>query len=203
MNTIARVFRTHRLASIVVTAVAMVAVMSGWHIASGRLLEPAVVVSVRLSTVLDHIEETQRIRNRLKAMDDVISTEVAVRRTAIEAAQDELETLANPSRQFDEHTAEIMRLAAELEAWYSVKKQLREREETREYLRMYDKVLIAIAAMSEERGYGFVLLDDSDLHIAPGTPEETAAQLFHRRMLYASPAHDVSQDLIDRMNAQQ
>lgn len=189
------------IVSLATTAVLGAAVLGRPTAAGFDQPRPApAVVSINLARVLDGLDETQIIRQRLAAMDAEIDSYRADAQQAIEALEAERGQFERGGERFLRKHEEILTATANLGAWLQVKTGLREMEETREYLRMYDRILGAAQALAEANGYDFILLDDTNLSITPGTPSETVAQLFTRRMIYANPQRDATADLIDRMN---
>ena len=157
-------------------------------------------VSLNLSRLLESIDETADIRAKFLGLDQQIKQHRETKQQELEVIRTELEALEPESDKFIEKRELLLTKSAELNAWLQVRQGVRDMEETTEYIRMYERILVAAEQMAKQSGYDFVILDDSDVTITPGSPAETAAQLFARRMIYANPTRDITDELITRMN---
>ena len=54
--------------------------------------------------------------------------------------------------------------------------------------------------MAVESGYDIVFVDDSVVEMVTGTEVEVRRQISARRMLYANPEIDLTEELVTRMN---
>jgi len=159
------------------------------------------VVSIDLGRMFAELDETEVIRVKLKAMDDEIAAFRTARTEEIDQLSDELEVVPPAGPRARELGEQILLKANERDAWVDAKSRIRALEESIEYVRMYNQIVEAAAALAESQNYDFILLDDTDLEMSTNrSPKETVAQLFARRIIARSPAADVTADLIDRMN---
>lgn len=158
------------------------------------------IVSVKLGDLISGLSETSKIRERLNEMGAEIRTYNDARQAEIKAIQAELETLEVGSPAHTALQEKLLMAAADLRAQMEVKSGLRDIEESKQYLHLYKKVVEAAAQLAQQAGYDFILLDDTDIQFQGGAPQQTLAQLFTRRLIYANPGRDVTEELMSRMN---
>ncbi|MCL4210652.1 MAG: OmpH family outer membrane protein [Phycisphaeraceae bacterium] len=158
------------------------------------------IVSVNLTRLLNDLEETAAIRTRLNTLAADMRKEQESRQSEIQQMRDELDALPAGSDRTRGLQEQLLIKAADFKSWMEVKSNLRNLEESIEYMRMYDKVLKAVKELAEAQGYEYVLLDDTDIRIQPGTPDEVIPQMFTRRMLFASGKRDITGEVLVRMN---
>jgi Skp family chaperone for outer membrane proteins len=65
---------------------------------------------------------------------------------------------------------------------------------------MYDKIVDAAAQLAKKNGYNMVIADDQTAKIVPTSTVDVKRFIAIKRMLYADPAHDMTQELITSMN---
>lgn len=158
------------------------------------------IVSVNLTRLLNELEETATIRARLNTLAADMRKEQEQRQSEIQQMREELDALPPGSERTRGLQEQLLIKAADFKSWMEVKSNLRNLEESIEYMRMYDKVLKSVKELAEAQGYDYVLLDDTDIRIQPGTPEEVIPQMFTRRMLFASGKRDITAEVLVRMN---
>ena len=194
---------TRRIARSVTVFVVLTAAAIGFFAATaigsaGRADE--VIVSVNLGELLSGLTETTKIREKLTVMSEQIKAYNESMQAEIKSIQAELEVVdpGTPA-----HTAlqeKLLTAAANLRAQMEVQSGLRDIEESKQYLHLYRKVVEAAEELALRDGYDFILLDDTDLRFEGGAPQQTLAQLFTRRLIYANPGRDVTEELMTRMN---
>ncbi len=159
------------------------------------------IATINLGKLLSGLEETTRMKETLAAMEQEIMEYNAAKQAEIEAMQQRLETLEKGTPAYRELESQILMDAHQFRAYIDGKTALRHIEESNHFLNIYRKVLDAAQALAELQGYEFIILDDTNIDFQEGaTPQQTLAQLFTRRLIYANPARDLTEELLTRMN---
>jgi Skp family chaperone for outer membrane proteins len=158
------------------------------------------IVSVNLGQLMSGLKVFKKVGEQLRLMSDEIKTFNDAKQAELKAMQAELETLVVGSPAHTELQERLLYAAAELRSQLDVKAGLRDIEESKQVLLIYNKVVEAAAALAEQNGYDFILLDDTQIQFEGAPPQQTMAQLFTRRLIYANPDRDVTQELMTRMN---
>jgi len=196
-STTLRAIRT--LAACAVVLATTIGFVAASSISSAGQAQEA-IVSVNLGGLLSGLEETSRIRARLNAMAEDIRAYNDAKQAEIKAMQAELEPLEVGAPAHTALQEKLLTAAADLRAQMEVKTGLRDIEESKQYLHLYKKVVEAAEQLALQAGYDFILLDDTDIQFQGGAPQQTLAQLFTRRLIYANPDRDVTEELKTRMN---
>jgi Skp family chaperone for outer membrane proteins len=195
-------------------------VFLGYQAAGTRNMaaNPARVAVVQLKTVMDSIQQRAVIDMRLNQMEADVLEQDRVQRGAIEAVRTKIRTLVNDDTAQARQMAtaqdpEYVKLTEELEvatlqyaSWQRFTVDTIDLEKSLVVQELYRSVKQAIAALATAEGYDLVLIDDSqgELQINPEAQMSREAQLLQqvslRKVLYASPVIDITDDVIVRMN---
>lgn len=189
---------------------------TGAVIAAGQ---PTVVVTVNLGAVLEKLDQRADLDANLKTMTDKLKTENEQRTAEVTKMQADMDKLladlqnaAHP-KQKDEIQTQIDTLQEtgnlthlKHQAWARFNESKMDVEAALAYQDLYRNIKTAIAQMAGAAKYDVVLVDDSrgELSTDPDSRLSKEAQIIRqiigRRMLYANPAIDITDDLIVRMN---
>jgi len=161
---------------------------------------PATVASLNLARALNGVAEARVIEAKLEGLRAEATAYHASNKAQIDRLQAEIDALPPDSPLHEEKQIELFTLGSTVNAMLKVKADLLAREESLEYKRMYEKVIAAASDYAEANGIDFILLDDTDLTVEAGDPNQTFAQLFTRKVIYGSPARDITAELITRMD---
>jgi Skp family chaperone for outer membrane proteins len=163
---------------------------------------PSVVASVDLERVFNTIDLQSRTEARLNAL----AAEMGVRRdelrNRIEDLQGELDSFQPGSPAQLEVSRQIEQAVAEFRAWEGFMRLKFEAEQARALREIYLTIRTTAAALATERGWDFVMVDDTIPSIDPGDSARMLQQISSRRLLYANPAFDVTDLLIARLNSE-
>ena len=175
-------------------------------------VKPAVIATVRLSTVLEKLDQRGEALANMTAMSQQVRADEAKRKEEITKLQEQLEAMRKDL--VDKPvTPEAMALQEQLaqktlrfQAWSRFTLDRVDIEKALQYQDIYRSIKTAAAAMATANGYDIVLVDDSQGELTT-TPDarvsreaQVIQQIIGRRMLYANPALDITDELITRMN---
>jgi len=177
--------------------------------AAGRLAgRPTVVVTVRLKAVMESLDQwaasqasMTKLAQEFKSDDDTYTKELKPMEEKLKAMKDQPDS--QEKRDLQEDFAQKM---LNYQAWLRVTKARVEIERSLLLQNIYKSVKAEIKNMASAEGYDIVLVDDSqgELVIDPDSRLPRDAQILQqvasRRMLYANPELDITDDLITRMN---
>ena len=156
---------------------------------------PAVVATVDLERVFNSVDLQSRTEVRLQAL----SEELGARRDELQA---ELESFQPGSDAQIEVAGRIEEAIAEFRAWEGFAAIKLEAEQSKAMRDIYLSIREAAADLAKERGWDYVMVDDTVPTIQPGGAEQMQQQIGSRRFLYANGAFDVTDALIARLNTQ-
>jgi Skp family chaperone for outer membrane proteins len=162
---------------------------------------PTAVMIVNLERVFQGLQERSDADARLTEMAEELQAEGDRRLEELTRLQEELDYLDPNSEQFQQLAKEIVHKKYGRDAFLEFGMRKLDVEKATILRELYQKIKDAAAAMSRDNGYDIVLVDDTVAKLPEDTTEaETMRQISARRMLYANPQVDISDELIVRMN---
>ncbi|UCD73847.1 MAG: OmpH family outer membrane protein [Phycisphaerales bacterium] len=164
-------------------------------------LGPAVIACVDLERAFNELAERAQARTDLEDMVAQLDARGQELRDRADMLEEDIQNYAAGS-EAHQNAMEAATLAAyEFQGFIEFVKRKIDAEGARMVRNLYGKIKKAVRAMSEENGYDIVFVDDSSVELPIGVSEaEMTRQISARRMLYANPQLDVTDDLITRMN---
>ena len=170
--------------------------------------KPALVATVNLEYVYDALEEQNAANAELNRLKDEIEAKAESMRQEIQRLGEDMEGVFTPGSQQAKQTEEQLVFKAYYLREYREQSVVQlDVEQAKVLSELYDSIKETIARIAEENGYDLVLVDDSVVELpgldelsAGGARREMMRQISARRMLYTSPAIDISQMVVDRMN---
>jgi Skp family chaperone for outer membrane proteins len=208
------------LSRAVVLLLLAVCLFVGYQAAGTRnmVASPTSVAVVQLRKVMDGIQQRAVIDVRLKEMETTLLAEEQAHTEKVTALRDKLKTLVNndadraralaiaQDKEYNDLTNELEVATLNYAAWQRSTLELVDLEKSLVVQELYRNVKDAIAVLAAAEGYQLVLIDDSqgELQTNPEAQMSREAQMFQqlslRKVLYASPMIDITDDLIVRMN---
>ena len=169
-------------------------------LAAVHVLDPPVIATLNLERVFNDIEVLKQAQVALQAEIKVFQDRHQELRAEAERHAADLELLVPGTQKYD--TAQKQRMQSVLD--FSAMGEFIEyrldasRAEARREL--FDKILDEAAEYAKENGIDFIFTDDSKLALESGTDMQIVQQLALRRMIYANPAYDITDELIGWIN---
>jgi len=182
----------------------LVVVLFSWQSQANRKLAPAtpaVLVSVDFERVFSSLEERVFEESKVQAFVVGMSEDIESRRQHIESYEQEFELYESGSDKWQELLQEQQLEVLEYQAQVEYRKIRATREESKGMRRIYEHIREAAASLSKENGWDYVLVNDAAFALPEGDNVDMGAQISSRRMLYANSTLDVTDVLIEYMNA--
>ncbi len=167
--------------------------------------QSAVIATVDLSAVLEGLQQRAAADVAFQTLRNSTQADRQTRESKIAALKAQLADAVDPAtqQQLEEQIALDM---IEIELWLRFKKNELDVEWSLGRQDLYRSIQKAVKKMAEMQGYDLVILDDSKQEFAV-TGDATVPrrlqllqQMRMRRLLHASPALDITNDLIAAMN---
>lgn len=190
--------------SVLLSAVAVLISLAAYQAgsASYRALPEPTVAVVRLSTVINQLEERGARENELQAY-------IGERDAMIESLKKHFETVKSeydllPAGAERRSKAEdLERITSQLRTETDLAKLLIDRRRGEVFAEIFTKIDAAVTELAQSRGYTLVFSDDQESMPPPNPSEQQArAAIYGRRLLYADSAVDISDELVQMMNNQ-
>lgn len=183
------------------TALAMLVAGSLLALAAFAPQRPAVVASVDLERVFNSIDLQAKTEARLKAVAADLDAQRKALRDGIEELNAELESFQPGSAAQLEVATRIEEAISEFRAFEGFARAKAEAEQAKSMRQIYMTIREAAMELAKERGWDYVMVDDSIPTIEPTDSQRMLQQISSRRFLYANPSFDVTDDLIAKLNA--
>lgn len=187
----------------VVTMAIVVVAMLAWQSQANRKQAPStpiVLVSVYFERVFEGLEERAFEKSRVEALIESFNEELIKKRQNIDNYDQEFEFLEKDSKEWNELAQKQQLEMFEFLAQTEYNNARAEREESKSMLRVYEHIREASAALSKRHGWDYVFVNDAIVPFPDGV-FDVASQISSRRMLYANPVLDITDTLIEYMNA--
>jgi len=170
---------------------------AGWL---GPPAHPAIIGSVDLEKVFNQIDRRAEAETELEALAETFKQEREALRQIAEQAKMDLDMLAPGTEKYekaeDAWTQAVLNYRAAVE--FSKAKLDAKRAEARKII--YQVIVIEAARFAAANGVDYILADDSGIDLVEGTDLQIVQQMSLRRLVYANPSYDVTEDLIAWIN---
>lgn len=163
--------------------------------------KPAVVASVDLEKVYDSLHRQDAADAELEKLAADLGREEEKKREELRGLEAELDAFKPGS---EAHRRLMSQIEEKLVMYKALVEFGRQKIEARraDFIRViYDDIKATLKVLSKENGWDVVFLDDSIPPLEVADPQRTMQQISARRMLYCSEALDVTEQLVQRMNA--
>ncbi len=187
------------------TMMAMIAVVAlAWQSQANRNLAPSsptVLVSVDFERAFSALEERTYEESKAQATIDLLKQNLDKQRQHIESYEQEFEFYEPNSEKWQELAQQQQLEALEYQAQVEYIRIRSEREASKGLRSVYEHIREACATLAKQHGWDYVFVNDAIVAFPEGNNVDMAAQISYRRMLYANPVLDVTDTIIEYMNA--
>ena len=185
--------------------VALLAVGSmAWQSHALRQLAPAtpsVLVTVDFGRVFNSLEERSYEQERAQAVINTIDEDLMGRRKHIEDYEQELELYQAGSDKWEALIRQQQLELVEYESLSEYRNMRATREESKGLRRIYTNIRKASAELAKQNGWDYIFINDLIAPLPEGDDVDMDSVISARRMLYANTEMDVTDALIEFMNA--
>ena len=162
---------------------------------------PTVLVSVDIEGVFKALEERAHDQSNLQALVNDMNSDLESRRQQIQSIEEEFELYPPGSAKWEELMQDLLLATLEYDAQVKYTGRRAMREESKGMRRVYEHIREASAELSKENGWDYVFVNDAIVALPLGDNIDMGAQISSRRMLFANSMYDVTDTLVEYMNA--
>lgn len=162
---------------------------------------PVVLVSVDIDRVFEALEEQAFEQSKLLALDDSMANDLELRRQQIDNFEQDFELYVPESDKWKELFQKQQLAALEYQAQVEYRRRRNIREKSNSMRRVYEHIREASATLAEQNGWDYVFVNDAIVALPEGDNVDMNAQIRFRRMLFANSVLDITDTLIEHMNA--
>ena len=192
--------------SLIMTVLALGVIVGYQALAQrGAAISPPIVATVRIEPLFDGLHQRAEAKTMISALEEEIIAKQGQRQETINQLEIELEDVVAANRR-EELTDRIAMERMKHQFWFQEARMELEVEKALRLQELYKSVKEALADLAEAEGYDIVMLNDSsddlpfDRESRMPAQIQILQQIATRKMLYLSPATDVTEDLVVRMN---
>jgi len=168
-----------------------------WSIGPSR---PAIIASVDLEKVFNDIglrAEAEIVLDQLKQRFQEEAD--ALRREATRLEQD-LDLLVRGTPQYQKAEKEYKQVALDFRALVEFNKAKLGARRAEARKEIFDQIVRAAGSFAGAHGIDYILADDSRVNLQEGSELQIVQQISLRRVVYADPAFDITDELIGWIN---
>jgi len=165
-------------------------------------LEPTVMAFVDIQNVFNSLEERAKLFSDSEAFATQLQDEVITRRHKITDIDSEIELYKTGSSKRKELEQKQKLDTLEYDVFIDCCKSKLQRFEARGIRSMYDHIREASAKLAKKNGWDVVFVNDAAVPLPDGDNPNIMGEISSRRVLYANVEFDVTDQLIEYMNAQ-
>jgi len=182
----------------IITGVALGALLT---LAAGFPTAPAVIASVDLEKVYRSLDQIKAYESKSLSVKDALEKRLTSMNDEIRGLQEDLDSYQVGSPAHNEAQGKVILKAGDLSALQNFAELKMQSEQANTLRETYGAIRSTCATLSKEHKIDFILLDDTIPTITPSDVQGTMAQINGRRLLFSNPALDITDLLIERMNA--
>ncbi len=164
--------------------------------------EPAVVVSIDIERVFSSLEERAFELAKVQAIVNDMENKLKASRSHIESYEQEFELYQPGSEKWDELIQEQQLAALEYESQVEYSRRRAVREEAKSMRKVYASIRASAKELSKQHGWDYVFVNDSLVALPDNNNVDMGAEISSRRLIYANETFDVTDVLVEHMNAE-
>ena len=156
---------------------------------------PAVIAFVDLQKVFNDSDKRAEAQAELEVLGQELDDTVETLRQEIKTLQSDMELLVPGTPKYEEAEKKLLAAAADHRAWIEFKVAKLDAKTAQRRTQVYDEIVLAATVFAEQHNIDFILTDDSIIELRPGTDVQVVQQMSLRRVVYANPEFDITDEL--------
>ncbi len=161
-----------------------------------------VIATVELSRALNGLDSRVGHEQHMNGVQSSLKDQAEKMREQLRTLQDELDSFQPGSPNFTEAERKAQEMVGQMRAFEEYAKLKMESESANWIRDAYAEMRTIAGKLAQDNGIDMIVLDDSLAPIEPGSVQQVLGQLNMRRSLYSNAKLDVTDMLIQRMNAE-
>lgn len=157
------------------------------------------VATIDVNVVFNEYQRQKDLTEELRQWQEKSRLESEARRQKIDAAQAALDALSPGDPVAPARWRELVQMQIDFKNWSEYTQAEMQREIGLWTAKVYQEIVTATEELARARGLDVVLFRDE--FRPAGNPEQVREQILRRSLIYASAATDVSQPVLEKLNA--
>jgi Skp family chaperone for outer membrane proteins len=185
------------IAGLIAAALFLGPAYANWLGAPGQ---PAVVAGLDLERAFNEIDRRAGAEAELERLGEEFQQQRDALRTAAEQAKLDLDMLVTGTDQYKKAQEAWTQAVLDYSAYVEFTKAKLDAKRAEARRKIYDVIVEEAGKYAAANGIDFILADDSNIGLVEGTDLQIVQQMSLRRLVYANPSFDVTDDLIAWIN---
>ena len=118
----------------------------------------------------------------------------------IQTLEADIDLLVEGTPKYQDALKKYKGAAANLRAWIEFKGRKLDAKRAQRRTQVFDEIVLAATEFAEQNNIDFIITDDSNLELRPGNDGQVVQQMSLRRIVYANPEFDITDELIVWIN---
>jgi len=187
------------LAGAVVGAVVFTTV-SGLHAQNRRGSGTGKVACLDVGKIFNEYQRQKDLTEEMHVFEGEMQSEIGGRRGRIDSLQATLDAMSLDDPMLVKRQREMLQLQYDYKNWRDLMQADMAREVGLWTRKIYSEIMDATEQLAQREGYDIVLYK-SPAELIGFDPEAVRDQIRSRKLLYANPTVDITQAVLDRLNA--
>ncbi len=161
---------------------------------------PTAVAVVDVQRVFESLSEKTQSEADLQTKADRVKAEQQERQRKLEQMQKDMEVLTPGTDAYNTKQDELERQAVELQAWSQFQTNKLNRERSIQIEALYRKIVDSIERFAKASGHDLVIFKEGNIDFRNANPQQLAALIQVRKVLWSAPDLDITDQITQRMN---
>jgi len=159
------------------------------------------VASINVVRVFNEYQRQKDLTEELRTRKDELQTENQKKRERIDALERAMQLMSPTDPTYSTKMEEVLKEQFAFKNWYDMVEAATAREVGLWTARIYREILDAVQEVAESEGVELVLYFEEFRPPANLDPDAVRQMIQTRQVIHASPTSDLSQTVLDRLNA--
>jgi len=160
------------------------------------------VASIDIVRVFNEYEMQKDLTEQIKKREQQVQLEAQSRRDKIDALKATLNAMNPTDPNYSTRVQELLRMQIDAKNWLDLQQATMQSELAKWSTFIYQEILSATEQVAKDAGYDFVFYrDEFDAAASGMDPDAIRNQIRGRKLVYANPGCDISQPVMEKLNA--
>lgn len=185
---------------LVIAIIVAIGVGPAYALLSKAPTRPAVIGFVDLQKVFNESAGRAEAQAELEELGQRLDDKQEAMSLEIQTLEADIELLVIGTPKYEDALKNLVSAAADIRAWVEFKSRKLDAKRAQRRTQVFDEIALAAVEFAELNSIDFILTDDSNLELRPGNDGQVVQQMSLRRIVYANPEFDITDELIEWIN---
>lgn len=184
-------------------ALAALVGLVGYQTVAHRPAQPSApthVATIDLERVFNALAQKKAADDEIQRLQSTMTSELKQQADRIRRMEADLSDHLPGSAKYRELEGKLLMAVGEYQAQQEFSNAKFSVERGRQTNRVYQSIRVAACTLAEQHRIDLILVDDSVVEMTEGDVDSITRQISARRVVYANPTLDITEELISHMN---